>query len=260
MGGRVRIERQGAIGGIVFDHPARRNAISVEMWRQIPAAAAKLAADDAVRVVVLRGAGNVAFVSGADISEFASHRTGDATAAYDADSGRAFAALARLEKPVLALIHGFCIGGGVAIALTADLRYAAEGAVFGIPAARIGLGYSMAEVEALANAVGLSAAKEILFTARQFSVDEALRMGLVNAALPKTELEAFVRETAECIARNAPLTVRSVKRIVSELAKEPGVRDADAAAASVRACFESEDYREGMRAFLEKRRPHFRGR
>jgi enoyl-CoA hydratase len=258
--GRIRVEKEAPIGWIVFDHPERRNAVSVDMWRALPAAVAELEADDALRVVVLRGAGEEAFVSGADISEFEQQRTGHATADYERDNARAFGALARLAKPVIAMIHGWCVGGGLAISLSADLRYAADDAVFAIPAARLGVGYALEGLDALAKLVGFSAAKEIFFTARRFRADEALRMGLVNAVLPKAELEDFVRETAACIGDNAPLTVRSVKQIVGELAKEPEERDRAAVAEGIRACMESEDYREGMRAFLEKRRPVFQGR
>ncbi|HJO24591.1 MAG: enoyl-CoA hydratase [Myxococcota bacterium] len=259
MGGRVRVEREGGIGWIVFDHPERRNAISVEMWRAIPDIADSLGADDAVRVIVLRGAGEVAFVSGADISEFEEKRTGDAAGRYALDNGAAMRALARLEKPVLAMIHGFCVGGGVGISLAADMRYAADDAVFAIPAARLGLGYAPGGLEVLVDLVGPSAAKEIFFTARRFSADEALRMGLVNGVVAKADLEATVRETAIQISENAPLTLRSVKRIVSELHRPLAERDAEGLEASVRTCMESEDYREGMRAFLEKRRPSFKG-
>lgn len=260
MGGRVTTEKDGSLGWILFDHPERRNAISVDMWGQIPGAVQSMAEDDEVRVVILRGAGEVAFVSGADISEFGDRRSGDSARDYDVDSARAVGALVNLEKPLIALVHGFCVGGGVALALTADLRYAADDAVFAIPAARLGLGYHMAGLEALIQVVGSSTAKEIFFTASRFNADQALRMGLVNDVVPKDRLDCFVRDLAERIAGNAPLTVRSVKLIVRELAREPEDRDLEAVSASVRACFESSDYREGVGAFMEKRRPLFRGR
>jgi len=263
MGGRVRVERDeehGGIGWIVFDHPERRNAISVEMWRQVPEAVAELAGDAAVRVVVLRGAGDTAFVAGADISEFGEKRTGAAARDYDADGARAFGALAGLAKPLIAMIHGYCVGGGVGIALCADLRYAADDAVFAIPAARLGVGYPMGGVAMLRELVGPSRAKEIFFTARRFAADEARAMGLVNAVVARDALLAHVRDTALRIAENAPLTIASAKRIVDDLGRPPEQRDVEAANASIHACFESEDYREGVRAFLEKRRPRFVGR
>jgi len=260
MPGDVRCEVEGRVARILFDHPERRNAISVEMWRRIPEVVGKIAANGDVRVVILRGAGEGAFAAGADISEFSGRRTAASSPAYDAVSGRAFGALAKLHVPVIAQIYGACIGGGVAVSLAADFRYAADDAVFAIPAARLGVGYHMAGIEALGRVVGYPAAKEIFFTARRYSAEEARQFGLVNRVVPAAELEALVVDAAERIAENAPLTVASVKRTVSELVKEPAARDLDAVNASIAACFASDDYREGVRAFLEKRRPVFRGR
>lgn len=260
MPGRISILKEGHLGWLVFDHPERRNAISVEMWRDIPAAAAELGGDPAIRVVILRGAGETAFVAGADISEFERTRSGASSAEYDRDNELAYDALLAIEQPVIAMIHGFCIGGGLALALTADMRYAAQDAKLGIPAAKLGLGYGMAGVETLAQLVGYSRAKEIFFTAKRFSATEALRMGLLNEVFAKTDLEREVRALADAIANNAPLTVKAVKLAARELQKPSDQRDVTRVRSAVDACYASEDYREGVAAFLEKRPALFRGR
>jgi len=261
VSGRVLVEREGSLAWVIFDHPARRNAVSVEMWDAIPGIAAALDADTGVRVVLLRGAGDQAFVSGADISQFEKTRTGKAAAqAYEDKGVRAFGALASISKPVVAAIHGFCIGGGMAIALTADLRIAADDAQLAIPAAKLGLGYHAPGVDALVRLVGPSVAMEIFYTARRFDAQEALTRGLVNEVVAKASLDARVRELANGIAENAPLTLRSMKLVLKDLARPQSERDPAAVQASIHACFDSEDYREGVRAFLEKRKPKFQGR
>ncbi len=259
MSGEVRIERDGAIARMVFDHEARRNAITVDMWEAIPRVVGELQDDRGIRVVIMRGAGSEAFVSGADISEFEQTRTGDAGRNYDAMTARAFAALQGLEKPLLACVHGFCIGGGAAIALTADLRYAAEDARFAVPPARLGLGYHTAGIRALIRVVGFSETADLLFTARRVAAEEARHIGLVNEVFAKELLDEAVEEIAHAIADNAPLTIRSAKMTLQELAKLESERDLDRIHASIERCYQSEDFKEGVQAFLQKRKPLFRG-
>lgn len=260
MPGIIRVERDGPLARVIFDHPERRNAVTTAMWKQIPEIARSLDADPSVRVVLMRGEGEVAFVSGADISQFAEQRTGPQAQRYDLENIEAFDALSGIGKPVIASIHGFCIGGGCALALTADLRYCAEDAVFAIPAARLGLGYNAPGLRTLTRVVGEPAAKEIFFTARRFDASEAESMGLVQRVLPKTELDAFVEATARSIAENAPLTLRAAKKTFADQARPDAEREPDEVQAAIRVCFESEDYAEGVEAFLAKRPPSFRGR
>ena len=259
MTGQIHTSIQNGIGTLIFAHEERRNAITGEMWDAIPPAVESLERADDVRVVVMRGAGDVAFVSGADISEFESSRSGATAAEYDRRNARAFAALTNLSKPLIALVHGFCVGGGCAIALTADMRYSADDGVFAVPAARLGLGYHASGLEALVHVVGQAKAREIFFTARRFDAQGALQAGLVNAVLPKDQLDKFVQETAEQIVANAPLTIASAKFILGQVKLEPDARDHEAAEASIRRCYDSEDYAEGVRAFLEKRAAQFKG-
>jgi enoyl-CoA hydratase/carnithine racemase len=256
----LRLERDGDIGFVVASNPARMNAFTAGMWKAVPEVLSAAEADPDIRVIVLRGAGSRAFSAGADISEFDSARAGDAAAAYDALNDAAFRALSGCTKPTISMIHGFCLGGGLAIALCTDIRIADEAAEFAIPAAKLGLGYNARWVRPLLAAVPPARAKEMLFTGRRFKVAEALAMGLVNTVVPAEALEQTTRALAGDIAANAPLTVRAAKRTIDELTRNSQTPDIAALDAAVEACFSSEDYAEGRLAFKEKRKPRFKGR
>jgi enoyl-CoA hydratase len=257
----VDVRTDGGVAWLVLRNPSRLNAVRLEMWQAIPERLAELAADDAVRVVVMRGHGDDAFASGADISEFSTHRKDAASAAaYEQTTARTFESLLGFPKPLIAMLQGVCIGGGLAIAASADLRVAADDTRLALPPARLGLGYHLNGVERVVRLVGPSAAAEIFFTARQYDAADALRIGLVNQVVPKAELESFTTRYASGIAANAPLTLRAAKRAIAEVQRDAAARDVDAVRHMIAACFESADYAEGVRAFLEKRAPRFEGR
>jgi enoyl-CoA hydratase/carnithine racemase len=258
---KILVEKSNGIGRFIFNQPQKHNAISFEMWQGISHAMNDFAADDSVRVVVLSGAGEKAFSAGADISQFAEKRADmDGVEEYERVALKAHDDLTYIDKPTIAMIQGYCIGGGAGVALCCDLRIASEDARFAIPAAKLGLAYRWDDVYPLVQLVGASFAKEILFTGRQFSAEEALGMGFVNRVVPRAELEACVNEYAEGIVANAPLTVRAAKRTIGEAMKDPGDRDLDIVREMVDACFASDDYAEGRKAFMEKRKPEFKGR
>jgi len=246
---------------ITLNQPERRNAISLEMWQGLADATAAFEADAAVRVVVMHGVGGRSFAAGADISEFAEQRAdAEQKQRYGEIAARGYNGLASLSKPLIAMVRGYCIGGGLAIALHADLRFAAEGSRFGIPAARLGLGYEYPGLASLARLVGPSVAKDLLFSARQVEAAEALRIGLVNFVVPSDELEGRVRDYAANIAANAPLTIQAAKAAMQVFERYSQCDDADAIEQLVNRCFDSDDYREGRQAFMDKRLPQFRGR
>jgi len=257
---KMLARKEGAVGYLIFNNPERRNAVSLEMWEAAAGMLDKFAGDHEVRVVVVTGAGGKAFVSGADVSRFGEERaTPQAIAQYNASVEKANTAFYDFPKPTIAMIRGFCIGGGVGLAVCCDLRICSDNSRFGIPAAKLGLGYGYPGIRRLCDVVGPSFAKEIFFTARQFDAEEARAMGLVNRVVPEAELEAYVKSYAETIAANAPLTVDAVKFIVRQVTEDESRRDLKRAAELVQNCFASKDYVEGRTAFVEKRKPVFTG-
>jgi len=258
---RITTHLDGAIGWIVLDSPQRHNAMSVGMWEALPAAVAALEADPAVRVVVLRGAGDQAFVSGADISQFDDLRDSvEANERYEAIGDAGMARVAACTKPTIAMLQGWTLGGGVAIALNCDLRIADASMRFGVPAARLGIGYRWRGIKKLVDTVGAPNAREIFLTARRFDAATALRMGFVNRLVARGELETAVRAECDLIAANAPMTMAAVKLAIDEIQRASPHLDAAKMEAATRGVFASEDFIEGRRAFMAKRPPKFNGR
>lgn len=259
--GRMIARKEGGIGWMIYDQTAKLNAVTYDMRRAIPGIMADFEADDDVRVVVIAGAGEKAFISGSDISQFGAKRSSeDARKLYDEASEQANAAMAAFPKPMIAMIHGFCLGAGVLTAMLCDFRIAADNAQFGAPPAKLGLGFGYGGVDNLVKLVGPAYAAEMLFTGNRYSAEDALRMGMVNRVVPYADLEETVRGIAGTIAANAPLTLRSVKTSIRNTQRDESRRDMATVQAQIEACFASEDYKEGQKAFMEKRKPVFRGR
>ena len=257
---RLEVRRDGPVGRVVFSNPGKYNAMTQDMWEALPAALAGLDEDPAVRLILLEGDGEQAFVSGADISQFATQRTAeDAQRRYNEVVDQAYGAPARCNKPVIAKIRGICMGGGLGLAAACDLRLCSDDARFRMPAGRLGLGYDVAGVHRLMAVLGLQNTLDIFFSARTFDAAEALHMGFVSRVAPRADFDALVDAWCEQTAANAPLTLRAAKRTAYALLRDPDERDMAAVQAAIAACGESADYREGARAFMEKRTPVFKG-
>ena len=253
--------KEGAIGWMIFNRPERHNAVSFEMWEAIPRILDEFEADNEVRVIVLRGAGGKAFISGADISQFEEKRSSEeATAIYNEAVDVANNRLHTCPKPTIAMIEGYCIGGGAGLAVCCDFRVASPDSTFAIPAAKLGLGYGFPGVKRLVDLIGPSYAKEIFYTARKFSAQEAAHIGLINRMVERDGIEAYIQDFAGTIAANAPMTIHAVKVSVAETLKDGAERDLGLVERLVDECFASEDYQERRRAFMEKSKPVFKNR
>ena len=253
--------KENGIGWMIFNQPEKHNAVSYSMWTAIPKIVAAYEADPEVRVIILTGAGEKAFVSGADISEFEEKRgSEEAVKIYNAAGDHASEVISGTTKPTIAMIRGLCVGGGLALALNTDIRICGTDSYFAVPAARLGLGYRYSGLKRLVDVVGPSFAKEIFFTAGKFTADDAKTMGLVNRVVAPGEVENFTRAYAARIVENAPLTIKAAKMAANAAAKDESKRDLAALDAAVATCFASQDYIEGRRAFMEKRKPRFQGK
>ena len=260
-GEKMIAEKDGAIGWMIFNNPERHNALSLDMWQAIPRILDAFEGDTEIRVIVLKGAGEKAFISGADISEFDDKRaSAEAVNHYDKTTHEASERLSHARKPTIAMIRGYCMGGGLGIALSCDMRIASVGSRFAIPAAKLGIGYRVSSLQPLVALIGPALAKEILITARQFDSSEALAMGLINRAVAADALEDYVADYCTRIATNAPLSLLAAKQTVEEIVRARSDLNRELCERLVEDCFASEDYVEGRRAFMEKRKPRFQGR
>ncbi|MCS3728018.1 enoyl-CoA hydratase [Bradyrhizobium betae] len=259
--GKILKHAAGGVGVITFNNPDKRNAMSLEMWEGFGEALTALRDDDAVRVVILRGAGGKAFVSGADISQFEKTRhNAAASEEYAKRSAAQRALLADYPKPTIACIEGFCLGGGMQVAMLADIRLAAHGSQFGIPAARLGIAYGYDGLKHLVSLVGPSWARLLMYTGMRIESAEALRIGLVERLFPVDQLWGETMAIAETISQNAPLAIKAAKITIAQVLKDESARDMEAIRAIGHACMDSADFREGRQAFMEKRKPKFTGK
>ena len=258
---KLLAKREGGVAHIIFNNQKKMNAVSLDMWERMIGLLEQYAKDPDLRVLVVSGAGGKAFVSGADISKFEQQRSSpESVAKYGNTSLKAYETLFNFPKPTIAKIQGYCIGGGMNLGICCDVRVATDGSKFGIPAGRLGLGYGFPGVHRLTEVVGISRAMEMFYTARQYTAREALDMGLINQMVADAELDATVDAMTGQIAENAPLTIATIKAVAREIGKPSAERDHAKLDRMVQACFDSQDYIEGRNAFMEKRKPMFKGK
>ena len=260
MADKMLSRKEGRVGILTFNNPEKHNAVSFEMWEAAEKMLDAFLADPEVRVIVLTGAGGKAFVSGADISKFESERASEEAAQkYNALVEKVYMRIYQMPKPTIAMIRGYCIGGGLNLAICCDMRFSTEGSKFALPAAKLGLGYGYKGLRRYIETIGPVATKEIFYTARQLTSAEALRWNIVNRVVADDALETTVMEIANTIADNAPMTIATIKQSTIEVLKDADKQDIAKCDAMVAACFASNDYKEGRKAFMEKRKPQFTG-
>ncbi|MGY9000941.1 MAG: enoyl-CoA hydratase [Rhodospirillales bacterium] len=258
---KMLAEKKDGIGRLIFNNPERHNAVSLDMWNSAEKILQGFVDDDSIRVIVLAGAGGKSFVSGADISKFEKERsTPEAVLNYNTKVGLVNSFINNIPKPTIAEINGYCIGGGLGLAVSCDLRFCSEKSKFGLPAAKLGLGYAFENLKRLVDTIGPGAARDITFSGRQMDAEEALDVGIVQRVLAEGDLASFIIDYAKTVAGNAPLTVKSMKHIINETLKSESDRDLDACQRLVDEAFASDDYIEGRHAFMEKRAPQFKGK
>ena len=253
-----RIEN--GVGYITFNNPEKHNAVSIEMWDALERILDDFRSDNTVRVIVLNGAGGKSFVSGADISKFDKERSSkEAVLSYNKRTQKVYENLETFPKPTIAMINGYCIGGGLNLAVCCDIRICSEKSKFAMPAAKLSLGYPFSSIKRLFDVMGPGMAKHFMFTADKISAKEALTCGLIQKLISEDDIETFVKDYALTISKNAPLTIKAMKQIGVEILKNPDERDLAICEQLASACFDSEDYKEGRRAFMEKRQANFKG-